>query len=88
MKIKAGYVLRIIDETSVVVPVGLESANIKGIIKLNETGTFLWQLLQNGCDADKLVSKLLAEYDVDETSAKRDVDSFLQKLKDNSLLED
>jgi len=88
MKIKNGYILRIIDETSVVVPVGLESANIKGIIKLNETGTFLWQLLQKGSDADKLITGLLAEYDVDEAKAKNDVNSFLQKLKDNSLLED
>ena len=42
MKIKNGFVLRVVGGESVVVPVGEMSKKFHGMINLNETGAFLW----------------------------------------------
>ena len=43
MKIKKGFVLRVVGGEHVVVPVGEMSKQFHGMINLNETGAFLWR---------------------------------------------
>ena len=43
MKIKDNYVLQTMADEYIVVPVGEEADRVHGIIKLNETGAFLWK---------------------------------------------
>ena len=56
------------------------------MITLNETGAFLWEKLQEETDEAGLVTALLAEYDVDEPTAKQAVANFVAKLSDNGFL--
>ena len=58
-----------------------------GIINLNETGAFLFKLLQSGADKQELVNKLLEEYEVEPEKASADIDVFLEKVKDADILE-
>ena len=44
MKIKQGFVVRKVGDSHVVVPVGELSKTFHGMINLNETGAFLWNL--------------------------------------------
>ena len=85
MKLKDGFVLREVGGSFVVVPTGAE-LNFNGMITLNESGKFLWQALENETDTDGLVAALLAEYDVDAATAKRAVDAFVAKLRDNGFI--
>lgn len=87
MKIKDGFILRKVGGQNVVVAVGERSRNFNGIIRLNETGTFLWDILAGGSDEDGLTAALLEEYDVDEGSARNDVCAFVDKLRGADLLE-
>ncbi len=87
MKIKSDFILRKVADSYVVVPVNSMTINFNGIINLNETGAFLFELLQNGSERDELIKKLLDEYDVTEEKAANDVDDFVQKLKDVDILE-
>jgi PqqD family protein of HPr-rel-A system len=41
----------------------------------------LVKLLQTGADNDELLRYLLDEYDVDEATARRDLDAFLHRLE-------
>ena len=87
MKIKDGFVLRQVGGTYVVVAVGLQTLDFKGMIRLNETGAFLWeQLSKTDCSKEQLVDCMTAEYDVDGQTAAADVDVFVQSLKDADLL--
>ncbi len=79
--------LRKVADTYVVVPVGDAVAEFNGMINLNEAGAFLWQLLENETTAEQVVEALLQQYDVDEATAKRDVDKFINELKAAKLLE-
>ncbi len=87
MKIKDDFILRKVAESYVVVPVGSMTLDFNGIINLNETGAFLFGILQNGADKDELLSKMIDEYDVTPQKAESDIDDFIQKLKDADILE-
>ena len=85
MKIKDGFILRQVATQNVVLPSSNE-LNLNMMITLNETGAFLWERLQAENDEMGLVSALLAEYDVDEETAKKAVSGFVAKLADHGFL--
>ena len=80
MKIKDGFILREVAGNFIVVPVGDAVAEFNGMINLNETGAFLWKLLQEDVEPKFLLAELLKEYDVDENIAKKDIEAILNKL--------
>lgn len=88
MKVKDDYLLRNVAGSHIVVPVGEGCLDFSGVITLNEVGAFLWEKLQADTSAGELLSALLAEYDVDEATAKADIDEFIAKLKGADLLAD
>lgn len=54
--------------------------------QLSSTGLRLVRLLQGGAEEPALVERLLEEYQVDEHTARRDVQTFLGSLKDMGWL--
>ena len=87
MKIKNGFVLRVVGGESVVVPVGEMSKKFHGMINLNETGAFLWQFYTEEHTLDEGVNALLSEYEVEETLARADVEQFIQTITENGFAE-
>lgn len=87
MKIKNGFVVRQIAGESVVIALGEASKSFNGIIKLNVTGRFLWDKLAVGCDEQELLCAVLDEYDIDEATAKKDIDKFIDTLKGAGAIE-
>lgn len=85
MKLKEGFILRNVAGQTVVLPSG-DVLNLNMMITLNDTGKFLWEHLERGATSEELVAALLAEYDVDEATAKTSVDRFVAKLNDNGFL--
>lgn len=86
MKIKDGFILRKVADNFIVVAVGGAVKNFNGIINLNETGAFLWKQLEKGGDEDSLVKALLEEYDVEESIARKDANTFISKLMEAELI--
>ena len=87
MKINEDFILRKVADSYVVVPVNKMTLDFNGIINLNETGAFLFEILQNGATAEELKEKLLAEYEVSPEIAERDIEIFINKVKDAGILE-
>lgn len=65
----------------VVVPVGTAAAEFPGMITLNETGAFLWGLLETEQTEQSLLEAILEQYDVAPETAKADIAAFLDRLK-------
>lgn len=86
MKIKEGFLLREVAGETVVIPSG-DSLDLNMMITLNSTGAFLWEKLQADTTEEALTAALLAEYDVDEATAKEAVKAFVEKLKENDIVE-
>ena len=88
MKIKKGFVLRVVGGESVVVPVGELSKTFHGMINLNETGAFLWRFYSEADHSvEDGVQALCAEYDVDADRARADVEKFAEILTGNGFVE-
>lgn len=87
MKIKDDFILRKVADAYVVVPVNSMTLDFNGIINLNETGAFLFEILQNGATKEELLEKMLEEYEVSQEKASSDIDIFVKKIKDADILE-
>ncbi|MBE6667165.1 MAG: PqqD family protein [Ruminococcaceae bacterium] len=87
MKIKKGFVVRKIAGEDVVVALGAASKHFNGLIKLNETGRFLWDKLSVGCEEGELIDAISAEYDVDRDIAAKDIRMFVDTLKGAGVIE-
>ena len=85
MKIKDGLMMRQVAGQTVVLPMAGD-LDLNMMITLNETGKFLWERLERGSDEDSLVKALLAEYDVDEETARKSVEGFVAKLKEHDFV--
>lgn len=86
MKIKDGFIIREVAGSFIVVAVGSAAKNFNGIINLNETGAFLWKILESGATKEELLAKMTEEYDVDEETARKDIDAFINKLQEAKLV--
>ncbi len=87
MKLKSGFVVHAIGNEHIVVPVGENTVNFKGIIKLNSSGKLLWDRMQQEFTLDDLVNTLLENYEIDEATAAKHAEAFLQNLINNSIVE-
>lgn len=86
MKIKEGFILRRVGTESVVVATGAASIGFNGIIHLNDTGEFLWKQLEHENTEEGLLKALLAEYEIFEEQAKKDIAAFIDKLRKEELI--
>ena len=68
------------------VSVGSDAA-FSGMLTLNDTGVFFWELLQKNTTKEEMISAVTAEYDVDEKTVSEDIDEFLAKLNEKGILE-
>lgn len=88
MKIKDGYILRQVNNEWIVVTVGQAAINFSGLIRLNETGAFLFDLMLKETNIDTLVKELTNEFDISEEIALRDVNKFIETLKVKNILDE
>ncbi len=87
MKLDDNYILKTVAGTSVVVPVGEAVENIHGMIRLNDSAELVWKGLEEGKEREALLEDMKKEYpDVSEDILSRDLDAFLNVLKEKNIL--
>lgn len=87
MKIKEGFIIREVGGEFIVVPIGETGKSFHGMVKLNESGAFLWRFFCADHTQEEAVKALTEEYDVDEETAKKDVAAFVAALSDPRFTE-
>ena len=90
MKIKSGFVLEKVGGDYLAVAVGELADYFNGMVRLNETGAFLWNLLCEGEFSREELSEKLAAACVDVTPSDvlPGVVAFEEKLRAAGLIED
>ena len=81
MKRSSDFLLRDVAGTLVIVPVGAAVSAFPGMITLNATGAYLWELLETEQTVESLVEALCLRYEVDEVKARADVEAFVARLE-------
>ena len=89
MKIKDGFVLEEVGSSFIAVAVGKRADDFSGLVRLNGTGAFFWNAMQDSdITRDELVLKILSSYEgVERETVEKDVDAFIAKLMDVGILE-
>lgn len=58
----------------------------KRYFSLNETGTRIWEMVQQTADEESIIATLLNEYDVEEPMARSEVRRILDELIEAQLI--
>lgn len=64
----------------VLVPVTNNIADMNSVYTLNETGSFLWELIDGENNIEDMIEALIREYDIDEEIATADVFGFINEM--------
>jgi hypothetical protein len=64
----------------VLVPITDNIADMNSVYTLNETGAFIWDLIDGKRSVDELINCLTEEYEIDKASATNDVFEFINNL--------
>ena len=80
MKRSSGFLMRQVAGRYVLAPVGDTVKTFSGMVTMNTTGKFLWDLLENDQTVDSLAQALVDNYEVSFDKAKEDVIKYLEPL--------
>jgi hypothetical protein len=81
-----GIVTREIAGETILVPIRQGVGDLSCIFTLNETGSFLWGLIDGERSIDDLVQEVCEAFHVPDEAAARDVAGFLSEMEQAGLL--
>jgi len=85
MKLKYEFSIQEVADKFVAVAKNPETETVELVFNLNETGALILQALQDGKDVAEIIDLLLAEYDINIQDAEKEVNTFVDTLKNNGL---
>lgn len=90
MKIKDGFVLEEVGGAYIAVAVGERVQSFNGMVKLNSTGAFLWNVLKdNNLTREELVTEVVKAYDgVTAEEVLPGIAAFEEKLRSAGIIEE
>lgn len=86
MKINGTFVLREIMDEFILVPVGEAMLSLKGMFALNPVGAEIWKMLEKECNGEEIIQMILGTFEVDEKTAREDLDAFISELSYMGLI--
>ena len=88
MKIKEGFVKRSIQGKTVLIPVGELCSSFHGMIELNETAEFIWDMLETENSQESIVEALTDRFNVSHEKALNDTERIIKAISDAGLFAD
>ena len=86
MIIKKDFIKRDVAGDIVLVPVGKTVLDANGLFVMNELGAFIWDLLPEAETEEDICKAVLAEYEVSQEEAAKDIAEFLNTLRKMEIL--
>ena len=87
MRINKDFTIQKVGASYMAVAVGETSKRFHGMIRLNDTGAFIWkQMAERDCTEEELVDALLEEYEIDRETAAKDVHNMIESFKAYPIL--
>ena len=80
-KLKSRFVTREVGDELILVPLSGNVAEMNALFTLNETAKFIWDNATENNSIDDLVKLMIDTFDIDDQTARKDIQSFLEKLE-------
>jgi hypothetical protein len=88
VRLKVNFETMELDDEIVAIPTGNNSQLFHGVIKLNDTGAFILDLLQKDISEEEIIGHISEEYDASKEQIAADVHMYLEKFRSRGLLEE
>lgn len=85
MRIKDGFIKKQILDDMVVVATGEAGKDFEGLVRLNETASFIWDEVSLGKSLDEITKDMVDRYEVDEDQARQDASGVIEEMKKNGF---
>lgn len=79
-KHKKKFVVRELGNELILVPITGKVAKMNEMFTMNETGKFIWENIDENTTTDDIVNLLTETFSVDETTARRDTENFIERV--------
>jgi len=80
-QLKSKFVTREVGNELIVVPLSANVAQMNELFTLNETAKVIWENLNEGIDMPTLIQTITDTFDIDQHTAEKDIELFLQRLE-------
>lgn len=87
MKRNENYVVKELMGSFVLVPLGETAIDFNGVMTLNETAKFMWEVAEGDFNAEDLEKALIEKYKIDTETAKKATADFINTLKEEGCIE-
>ena len=88
MKIADGFTMRSVLDEHMIMPTGDNIAKFGGTVVLNDVSAFVFEQLKTPVTREDLLAAILAEYEVDEATAAKDLDALQAQFRELGMLEE
>ena len=88
MKLKQMYETMDLDDQVIAIPLGDREDGYHGVVKLNETGAFIFNLLRKEISEEEIIQAVQREYNAQVEKVCDDVRECIEALQSKGLLED
>ncbi len=72
---------------NILVPLGVRVSSLNGILALNDSATYLWELLSEELSLEELCQAVVDKFNVPLEVANEDVQTFLNEISKLGLLD-
>ena len=80
MKRNPDFLIKNVAGKQVLVPVGQAAVSFPGMVTVNDTGKYIWELLETEQTLDSVAEAIACRYDVPLSMALEDAGLFLDRL--------
>ena len=80
-KKKKLFASRKVGDELILVPIKNNVADMNEIYTLSETAGFIWENLNEQSSENEIIKNITSEFDIDEPTARKDVNDFLENIK-------
>ena len=88
MKLRGEYIVRMVMDDIVAIPVGRTALQRNDMILLNDVSKIIWDCLGQGLEVESIVSAVTDAFDVGADEARTDIVEFCNQLRSLQLLEE
>lgn len=81
VELKSRFVARESGNEMILVPLTNNVAQMSELFTLNETARFIWENATSDVNIDGLVSLMTENFDIDNSTAEKDINNFLKHIE-------